>query len=276
MTKSLVPLFLAAAVLAFTPSISKADVAAERNALVEKVKEKAAKGENSEEALAEELKGFDALLAAHKDEKTDEVAEVAYWKALIYIQLIPDHKNKAIDLLKQIVTDYPDTAVGKQVPRMLALQEADLRIAEARKRIVGLKVRDFDEKDIEGHRLSIASRRGKVLLIDFWATFCPPCVAELPNLLKTYEKYHDKGFEIIGVSLDHDKETLTSFLREKNVTWPQYFDGHGFQGKLAEMFGVMQMPTTLLLDKEGKLLDLDLRGGELEAAVAKALAAPAK
>lgn len=276
MTKFLAPLFIAIALLAFAPSICLADVRAERDALVAKVQEKVSRGATTEEALADEIKGFDALLAAHKDERTDEVAELAYWKVLLYIQIIPNQLPKGIELLKKIASDYPDTTVGRQAPRMIGGLEAQLKRAEAQKRVIGAPLQDFQEKDLEGQSVSIASRKGKVVLLDFWATICPPCVREMPNVVKTYEKYHDKGFEIIGISLDQDKDSLTTFLQEKKMTWPQIYDGKAFEGKLPTQYGVDRMPTTFLLDKEGKLIDLDLRGDELEAAVSKALGEPAK
>lgn len=94
---------------------------------------------------------------------------------------------------------------------------------------------------------------------------------ELPNVQKTYEKYHPKGFEIIGISLDEDEQKLKSFLKEKNIPWPQYFDGKGWENKLAMQYGIKSIPATFLLDGDGKIIAKDLRGEELEQAVAKAL-----
>ena len=93
---------------------------------------------------------------------------------------------------------------GKKIERSLA---------------VGTQFPDFDEQDLDGKPLSVANYKGKIVMIDFWATWCGPCVGELPNVLKVYEKYHDKGFAIIGVSLDNDKDTLTGFIKDKNMAW---------------------------------------------------------
>jgi thiol-disulfide isomerase/thioredoxin len=120
--------------------------------------------------------------------------------------------------------------------------------------------------------LSLANYKGRVVLIDFWATWCGPCVAELPSLLKTYEKHHGNGFEIIGISLDEDQTKLEDFMKQKKMTWQQFFDGQGWQNKLGQKYGVNSIPATYLLDGEGKIIGKDLRGDELEAAVARALA----
>jgi len=124
---------------------------------------------------------------------------------------------------------------------------------------------------LEGKPLSIANFKGKVVLIDFWATWCPPCRAEIPNVVATYQKYHDKGFEIIGVSLDEDKAKLIDFTKDQNMTWQQFFDGQGWSNKLAVKYGIQSIPATFLLDGDGNIIGKDLRGDDLTQAVAKAL-----
>jgi len=110
------------------------------------------------------------------------------------------------------------------------------------------------------------------VLLDFWATWCGPCVRELPSVIKTYDAHHKQGFEIIGISLDKDRKKLASFTKENNMTWPQYFDGLGWQNKLAVKYGVSSIPATYLLNGAGTIIGKDLRGEDLEQAVAKALA----
>jgi len=250
----------------------KGDAAAELKALVTKVKAKLQDGKTTEADLAPELKEFGALLENHKGEKTDDVARILYMEAQLYLQVL-EKPEKGMELVQQLKTDFPDTELGKKAPEII---EAIKRQEEAQKiqkaLVAGAAFPDFEEKDVAGKPVSIAKYKGKVVLIDFWATWCGPCVHELPNVIKAYEKHHDKGFEIIGISLDQDKEKLTSFTEEKKMTWQQYFDGKGWGNKLAEKYGIQSIPATFLLDGNGKIIGRDLRGEALEAAVTGALA----
>jgi peroxiredoxin len=257
-----------------THAADKGDPKAQLQELVGKVRKKIQPGQQAtEETFAPELKEFDALLAEHQGEKTDEVAQILLMKAMLYAQLL-ENQEKATALIKQLKTDFPETKPGKDADKILesfAKQAAAKKIQSAL--AVGSTFPDFDVKDLDGKPLSVSGYKGKVVVIDFWATWCGPCVGELPNVLKTYEKNHPKGLEIIGISLDQNKERLTKFIDDKKVPWRQYFDGLGWQNKLAEKYGVNSIPATYLLDKEGKILAKDLRGDALETAVAKALEA---
>lgn len=124
---------------------------------------------------------------------------------------------------------------------------------------------------MNGAPLSLSQYKGKVVLIDFWATWCGPCLGELPNVLAAYKKYHAKGFEIIGVSLDDDQGTLEGFLGAKGMTWQQYYDGGAWQNKLAKRYGVTSIPATYLIGPDGKIVAKDLRGSALEEQLAKLL-----
>jgi thiol-disulfide isomerase/thioredoxin len=123
---------------------------------------------------------------------------------------------------------------------------------------------------VDGRKVDLADLRGKVVLIDFWATWCPPCVEEAPELVGTYEKFKDRGFEIVGISLDESKEALEKFTAENKMTWPQFFDGKGWENELAQRYKIQSVPTLWLLDREGKLADANPRG-RLEQAVEAAL-----
>ena len=250
---------------------SKAQARADLQVLVGKVQAKIQQGKKTEQDMGEELKEFDALLLKYKDQKSDDVAQILWMKAMLYIQMF-DETEKGLALVNQLKKDFPETTLGKRVDDLVASlkQQGEAKKVQAGL-AVGAKFPDFDEKDLGGKPLSVGNYKGKVVLVDFWATWCGPCVGELPNVLKTYEKYHSKGFEIVGISLDSDKSKLTGFIEQRKMSWQQYFDGKGWQNKLAGKYGVNSIPATYLLDTEGKILAKNLRGEQLETEVGKAL-----
>ncbi|HTD66492.1 MAG TPA: TlpA disulfide reductase family protein [Candidatus Limnocylindria bacterium] len=121
------------------------------------------------------------------------------------------------------------------------------------------KVLDLKFKDLNGKEVDLKDYAGKVVLVDFWATWCGPCRASLPEVKETYAKLNSKGFEILAISFDKDKETLTKFVADEGLTWPQYFDGLGWENKLGQTFEISSIPTVWLVDKRGKLRDLNAR-----------------
>lgn len=123
------------------------------------------------------------------------------------------------------------------------------------------------KKDLDGKEISLDAYKGKVLLLDFWATWCGPCVAELPNVVKCYGEFHDKGFEVLGVSLDQDRKKLDDFISTKQIPWRQYFDGKGWQNEVASAWQVHSIPRTYLVDHEGKVRYIGARGEALAPAI---------
>ncbi|MBX7133080.1 MAG: TlpA family protein disulfide reductase [Fimbriimonadaceae bacterium] len=111
---------------------------------------------------------------------------------------------------------------------------------------------------MSGKEWDMAAHRGKVVLIDFWATWCGPCRETIPELKELYSEYHSKGFEIVGVSLDDSEakgglKKLREFVQKSKMPWPQYHQGDAFDGKFSSEWGVMSIPTTFLIDKQGNL-----------------------
>lgn len=125
----------------------------------------------------------------------------------------------------------------------------------------------------EGMRLSLDALRGKVVLLDFWATWCAPCLAELPRLRRLQGELGPSGLVIVGVSLDRTTSRgFASWTRRNGVTWPQVRDGRGYNGALARAFGIEELPSTALFDREGRLVARDMRGAGLEAAIRRLVA----
>jgi thiol-disulfide isomerase/thioredoxin len=125
-----------------------------------------------------------------------------------------------------------------------------------------------------GENLSLASFRGKVVLLDFWATWCPPCMASLPGLLELYREFHAQGFEIVGVSLDESAEDLRRVIASYGIPWPIAFEGKRWDNSLANLWRVYQIPTAYLLDKQGIIRFRDLEADALRKAVSELLSEP--
>ena len=132
---------------------------------------------------------------------------------------------------------------------------------------VGKKFIDFEMADAEGkmHKLSEFVGNGKVVLIDFWASWCPPCRADMPNLVAAYKQYKSKGFEIVGISLDSKADAWAKGVQDLGITWTQLSDLQGWKNAGAALYGVNSIPHTILVDKDGTILCKQLHGKEIAA-----------
>ena len=126
----------------------------------------------------------------------------------------------------------------------------------------------IEAKLLDGQPFDWASYRGKVVLIDFWATWCGPCIGELPNVKENYKKYHDKGFDVVGISLDKSREPLEKFIEKEELPWAQLYDeaiqeGKGWNHPVAQFYGISAIPSVILVDRDGKVVSMKARGPEL-------------
>jgi thiol-disulfide isomerase/thioredoxin len=278
----ILPQIEAAAAGKASPTVAAppSEVITQMQALILKINAKMEAGDDSEDDLAPELKGFDDLLAAHKGEKTDDLAQVLAMKGELYHEIF-QKDDQYLAILEQVVSDYPATALAKQITTMLPQIEAEIAAdapaaAIRAKLVVGAAFPDFAVKDLDGKPLSVANYKGKVVLVDFWATWCGPCLKEMPNVIAAYNKYHEKGFEIIGISLDddadHGRDQVTAFIKDNKMPWPQYYDGKHWETELAVKYGVHEIPGSYLLDGAGKIIAVFPHGPKLAPAIEKALA----
>lgn len=137
------------------------------------------------------------------------------------------------------------------------------RVATLKSVSIGMPAVDFALNDTTGNPISISSFQGKILLIDFWASWCRPCRIENPNVVKLYNDYKDKGFEIIGVSFDESRSKWIDAIHQDQLTWPHVSDLKGWSSVAGKLYAVNSIPATVLLDREGNIVAKNLRGDAL-------------
>lgn len=158
------------------------------------------------------------------------------------------------------VYDVLDSTLKKH-PLVIEVAE---RISINKRTTPGMDAIEFMQGDTTGKQVSLSSFRGKYLLIDFWAGWCVPCRAENPLLIKMYDRYKNKGFEIIGVSLDGERKRWTNAIVADKLQWTQVSDLQIFENSIAKQYGITSIPQNILIDKQGIIMAKNLRGKALE------------
>jgi beta-lactamase regulating signal transducer with metallopeptidase domain/peroxiredoxin len=191
---------------------------------------------------------------------------------------IANRGEEVLTVFKKLEERYPDNY--HVLHRLAHIHEelGNVKLAEGyRKKVapmselVGKIVPDFSATDLDGKPISLQQYRGKVVLLDFWAVWCGPCLGEMPNIKRVYDTYRDQGFDIIGVSLDTDEARLRNYLKENGIQWRQIFSGQKWESPLAQQYGIRAIPTPCLIARDGTLISREARGLKLEQLVVEAL-----
>ncbi|PZP50402.1 MAG: hypothetical protein DI598_05670 [Pseudopedobacter saltans] len=191
-------------------------------------------------------------------------------------QFVTSHPNSYHSLA--IVADRQNDYENCEL--MLSKLSPRLRNSELRKRIEkqmvmgkrsanGVKIMDFTRNDPSGNPVSIQSFKGKYMLIDFWASWCHPCRAENPNVLAAYNKFKDKGFDVLSVSIDDNKESWKKAIAMDSLPWTQVLDRENRKSPILDYYGITGIPSQILIDPNGIIIGRNLRGEKLEKALAK-------
>ena len=206
------------------------------------------------QAKEESKQLYDSIVNHNKD---------SYVSALV----IHEHlsKERSIEELEMLYLQLSDRV--KNAAPGQKLQQA---LVSMRTTGIGQTASDFTLQTPDGKELTLSSLRGKAVLLDFWASWCGPCIREIPGVKRVYEKYHDKGFEILSVSLDNKKENWTQAIEKHQLPWLHVCSLKGWQCPVAKLYNVSGVPMMLLIDAEGKIVANQLRGEKmLDEAVGK-------
>ena len=164
-----------------------------------------------------------------------------------------------------------NAALLEQIPANFQNDETIVKVKEQtekqKKTAVGTKFIDFEMQTPEGKTVKLSDYvgKGKVVLVDFWASWCGPCRREMPNLVEAYAQYKNKGFEIVGISLDSKADAWAKGVKDLNITWTQLSDLQGWKNSGAQLYGVNSIPHTVLVDKDGTIIAKNLHGEEIDA-----------
>ena len=159
--------------------------------------------------------------------------------------------------------------IDKSIANTKMVQLANKRVNDIKGTTVGYTATNFSQSTPEGKKVSLTDFRGKYVLIDFWASWCRPCRMENPNVVAAYNRFKDKGFTVLGVSLDSNRDPWLAAIQQDNLTWTHVSDLKGWGNEVGKLYGVTGIPQNFLIDKEGKIVAKDLRGAALDEKLAE-------
>ena len=171
----------------------------------------------------------------------------------------------------QLFKRYPKSALVLNLHKYVAAMRPQIQTANSQAKLTGTGAiaPEISLPDPDGKTQSLSSLRGKIVLVDFWAGWCAPCRRENPNLVKAYNKYHSKGFEIFQISLDKTKPEWVAAIKQDGLNWIHVSDLKYWGSPVARQYGIESIPANYLLDKDGKIIGSNLRGADLEAELDK-------
>jgi len=195
-------------------------------------------------------------LLAHKTDLT----------VLMFLDHFPRDQYATLhkEVIKALYEQYP--------AQPIVAERYKIETAPATSTAVGAIAPDLAFENPEGKILKLSDLRGKVVLLDFWASWCRPCRQENPNVVKVYKQYHEKGFDVFSVSLDKDKTSWIKAIDTDGLVWPNHVSDLGYwQSQAAKIYGVSSIPATFLIGRDGRIIAKNLRGAALENALKEIL-----
>src|SRR5581483_3671057 len=234
-----------------------------------RLKGKLGTGNVTDADIAGELRELEGLRARFPEALPDFTARWLFSKARLYFEILgnPEAGRVAWMQLKQSLTNATDIAEVTRYFAEFTKQESATDTAPA----IGSPFPEFTAQDLDGKPMSSSASKGSVVLVQFWATWSAPSVTELTNVLKTYASYHPHGFEVLGISLDYDRDHLLTFIKQRKIPWPQFCGDDAAAGKLLGTYGIQTIPANFLLDREGRIIGINLRAAQLEQDVRNAV-----
>jgi peroxiredoxin len=208
---------------------------------------------SKEEQMALEAK-VDELRMQKRARANQYIA--AHPKSAFSVSLVSDRAmmgayNDVKTIYDQLDASAQQTTTGKQIAKRLTVLQRST---------IGEPMLNFTQNNTEGQPVRFADFKGKYVFVDFWASWCGPCRAENPNVLKAYNQYKNKNFTVIGVSLDDNGEKWKKAIKDDNMPWTQLSDLKGWKNEVSTYYGIMGIPSSLLIDPQGKIIAKDLRG----------------